>query len=209
MTLTESLISSFILVGLATQTGKLFGDSMQALGKSRLRDEINAAIHRDLEDVRQVVSAWKADGSMTTNGHLAYVPDTANCNNGTLATALLSDNTTTLPASSILDLSSSSTPLQGPHLSRTIGTSVGNTNLIQVVYSTNIGSSLKSKRAPPWRSPLKVGARPKAQLPPPSFSFNTAMKASWGTSTLPMAFIRFLPFACFFSSFFFREISPP
>ena len=49
MTLTESLISSFILVGLVTQTGKLFGDSMQALGKGRLRDGINAAIHRDLD----------------------------------------------------------------------------------------------------------------------------------------------------------------
>ena len=132
MTLTESLISSFILVGLATQTGKLFGDSMQALGESRLRDGINAAIHRDLEDVRQVVSAWKADGSMTTNGQLAYLPDTANCNNGTLATSLLSDNTTTLPASSILNLFNSSTPLQGLQVSRTIGTSVGNSNLIQV-----------------------------------------------------------------------------
>ena len=118
---------------------------MQALGKSRLRDEINATIHRDLEDVRQVVSAWKADGSMTNNGQLAYLPDTANCNNGTLATALLSDNTTTLPASSILDLSNSSTPLQGLQVSRTIGTSVGNTNLIQVDYSTTSSSSLKTK----------------------------------------------------------------
>jgi len=45
--------------------------------------------------------------------------------------------------------------------------------------------------------------------PNKSFNFNTAMKASWGTSTLPIAFIRFLPFACFFSSFFFLEISPP
>ena len=145
MTLAESLISSFILVGLATQTGKLFGDSMQALGKSRLRDGINAAIHRDLEDVRQVVSAWKADGSMTTNGQLAYVPDTANCNNGTLATALLSDNTTTLPASSILDLSSSSTPLQGLQVTRRIGTLIGNNNLIQVDYSTTSSSVLKTK----------------------------------------------------------------
>lgn len=145
MTLTESLISSFILVGLATQTGRLFGESMQALGKSRLRDGINAAIHRDLEDVRQVVSTWKADNSMTTNGQLAYMPDTANCNNGTLATALLTENTTTLPASSIIDLSTSSTPFQGLQVSRTIGTAVGNTNLIQVDYSTNSSTSLKTK----------------------------------------------------------------
>ena len=30
-----------------------------------------------------------------------------------------------------------------------------------------------------------------------------AMNASWGTSTLPRLFMRFLPSACFFSSFFF------
>lgn len=40
-------------------------------------------------------------------------------------------------------------------------------------------------------------------------NFNTAINASWGTSTVPIAFIRFLPLACFCSNFFFREISPP
>jgi len=40
-------------------------------------------------------------------------------------------------------------------------------------------------------------------------NFKTAMNASWGTSTVPMAFIRFLPFACFCNSFFLRETSPP
>ena len=40
-------------------------------------------------------------------------------------------------------------------------------------------------------------------------SLSTAMKASWGTSTLPIAFMRFLPLACFWSSFFLREMSPP
>ena len=145
MTLTESLISSSILVVLVAQTGNLFGDSMQALGKGRLRDGINAAIHRDLEDVPHIISSWRADGSMTTNGQLAYLPDMANCENGSLATALLSENTTKLPASSILDLSSISTPLQGIQVTRTIATAVGNTNLIQVVYSTNSSSSLKTK----------------------------------------------------------------
>ena len=47
MTLTESLVSSFILVALTTQTGRLFGDSMQALGKSRARDTVNAAIQSE------------------------------------------------------------------------------------------------------------------------------------------------------------------
>jgi hypothetical protein len=39
--------------------------------------------------------------------------------------------------------------------------------------------------------------------------FNTAMNADCGTSTLPIAFIRFFPSACLFSSFFFRLMSPP
>ncbi len=40
-------------------------------------------------------------------------------------------------------------------------------------------------------------------------SLRTAWKASCGTWTLPMVFIRFLPLACFCSSFFFRDTSPP
>ena len=39
--------------------------------------------------------------------------------------------------------------------------------------------------------------------------FKMAMKASCGTSTLPTAFMRFLPSFCFSSSLRLREISPP
>jgi hypothetical protein len=35
------------------------------------------------------------------------------------------------------------------------------------------------------------------------------LKASCGTSTDPTLFMRFLPAACFLSSFFFRLMSPP
>ena len=42
-----------------------------------------------------------------------------------------------------------------------------------------------------------------------SSSLRTAMKASWGTSTLPSWRIRFLPSFCFSRSFFLRVISPP
>ena len=38
---------------------------------------------------------------------------------------------------------------------------------------------------------------------------NTARKASWGISTLPTCFMRFLPAFCFSSSFFLRVMSPP
>ena len=143
MTLTESLVSSFILVALTTQTGRLFGDSMQALGKSRARDTVNAAIHRDLEDVRQQVALWKADSSMTTNGQLAYTPDAGQCQNATLGTALLNEESNTLNAISNLDLSQSPTPLQGLTVTRTISTANANNNLIQVNYSTTGSTTIK------------------------------------------------------------------
>ena len=38
---------------------------------------------------------------------------------------------------------------------------------------------------------------------------SAAMKASWGTSTRPTIFIRFLPSFCFSSSFRLRVMSPP
>lgn len=42
-----------------------------------------------------------------------------------------------------------------------------------------------------------------------SSTFKIAMKASCGTSTLPIAFMRFLPAFCFSSSLRLREMSPP
>ena len=48
-----------------------------------------------------------------------------------------------------------------------------------------------------------------AGFPGQSSSLRTAMKASWGTSTVPSWRIRFLPSFCFSSSFFFRVMSPP
>ncbi len=42
-----------------------------------------------------------------------------------------------------------------------------------------------------------------------SSTFKMAMNASCGTSTLPMAFMRFLPAFCFSSSLRLRVMSPP
>ena len=145
MTLTESLISSFILVALTTQTGQLFGDSIEALGKSRLRDSVNAVIHRDIEDVRRIIASWKADVSMQANGQLAYSPEKIQCENGTLATAFLSESSNTLPASLNLNLSSIKTPLRNLIVLRTIEEVSGNANLIQVNYTTIGNTSLKTE----------------------------------------------------------------
>ena len=46
-------------------------------------------------------------------------------------------------------------------------------------------------------------------LPPSSPTLRAARKASWGSSTLPMRFMRFLPSFCFSSSLRLRVISPP
>src|SRR6478609_5873588 len=43
----------------------------------------------------------------------------------------------------------------------------------------------------------------------PSSSLSTAKNASWGTSTLPTAFMRFFPSFCFSSSLRLRLMSPP
>ena len=43
----------------------------------------------------------------------------------------------------------------------------------------------------------------------PSSVLKAATKASCGTETEPMDFMRFLPSFCFSSSFFLREMSPP
>lgn len=145
MTITESLVSSFILVSLTVQSGQLFGDSMVALGKSRLRDGVNAAINHDLEHVRQTVASWKEDSSMATNGQLDYQPDLIHCKNATLGIALLNDHPTSLSASSTVDLSQSQTPLQGLSVKRVIRTVDGNENLIQVYYRTTGSNTVRTQ----------------------------------------------------------------
>ncbi|CAM5602557.1 hypothetical protein RLIN73S_00188 [Rhodanobacter lindaniclasticus] len=53
---------------------------------------------------------------------------------------------------------------------------------------------------------------PESPIPNPGphlSTFNTARKASWGISTRPTCFMRFLPSFCFSSNFFLRLTSPP
>lgn len=145
MTITESLISSFILVALSTQSSYVFSSSMQALGKGRMRDQVNAIINQDIERVRQVIASWEADTSMTTNGQLSYWPSKIHCDEGTLGTALLSDNATTLLPSYNLNLSQIKTPLKGLEVAVNVGTAVENTNLIQITYTTNDSKKLNTK----------------------------------------------------------------
>ena len=144
MTITESLVASAILMTMATQASQVFGDSMQAIGKSRLRDGINTSIQRDIEEIREVVSLWSVN-TMGTDGQLSYDPPQSDCENSILATTLLSDQSSQLPASQVLNLSNISSPLQGPKITRTIQTLPGNENLILINYSTTGHSKIKTQ----------------------------------------------------------------
>jgi len=144
MTITESLVASVILMAMATQASQVFGDSMQAIGKSRLRDGINTSIQRDIEEIREIVSLWSVN-TMGTDGQLSYDPPQADCEDSILATTLLSDQSSQLPASQVLNISNISTPLQGLQITRTIGTLSGNENLIHLNYSTSGHSKIKTQ----------------------------------------------------------------
>ena len=144
MTITESLVASAILMTMATQASQVFGDSMQAIGKSRLRDGINTSIQRDIEEIREIVSLWSVN-STGTDGQLSYDPPQSDCEESILATTLLSDESSQLPASQALSLSNISSPLQGLQITRTIQTLPGNENLILINYSTTGNSKIKTQ----------------------------------------------------------------
>lgn len=144
MTITESLVASAILMTMATQASQVFGDSIQAIGKSRLRDGINTSIQRDIEEIREIVSLWSIN-TTGTDGQLSYDPPQSDCENSILAKTLLSDKSSQLPASQVLNLSNIPSPLQGLQITRTIQTLPGNENLILINYSTTGHSKIKTQ----------------------------------------------------------------
>ena len=144
MTITESLISSALLITMAAHSSQLFGDSMHAIGKSRLRDRINTSIQKDIEEIRDIVSLWRIN-TMGTDGQLSYAPPQGDCENSILARTLLSEHSSQLPASQILDLSNISTSSQVLNVTRTIGTAYNNENLILINYYTEGNSKIKTQ----------------------------------------------------------------
>ena len=137
--LVDAMVSSSILMVIATQSLGLMGDSMTAMGKSQMRDGLNAAINADLELVRHNVSDWAR--STTTDGQLTYDPDKGACDAGTLATALLADaNSGLTGGSSQVSLDNAPNKLQGVTINRTISVDPSNSNLLRISYSTDGGS---------------------------------------------------------------------
>ena len=136
--LVDAMVSSSILMVIATQSLGLIGDSMSAMGKSQMRDGLNAAINADLELVRHNVADW---AKTTTDGQLTYSPDSSACKAGTLATALLADANSGLESGTEeVSLANAPTKLQGVTINRTISVNPQNKNLIRISYSTDGGS---------------------------------------------------------------------
>lgn len=154
-TLVEALVASFLLMLAVSQSLRIFGVTMNAIGESRIRDSLNAAIHADLESIRNEVSTWKLDTSidgMTTYNLSGYEEA---CKTNTLATELLDEKRelSKLPAGpSSINLGNSSIPFQGSSVSRTINvfsrtdSGSGDGNLIEVSYITNSGSIVSIER---------------------------------------------------------------
>ena len=136
--LVDAMVSSSILMVIATQSLGLVGNSMSAMGKGQMRDGLNAAISADLELVRHNVAEWSK--STSVGGQLTYNPDNSACDAGTLATALLSDTSSGLEiGTEEVSLADAPTKLQGFTISRTINVDPDNSNLIRISYTTDGG----------------------------------------------------------------------
>ena len=159
MSITESLVSSFILMLLASQSGRIFSESVRATGKATLRDQISISISSDLEQVRNMAMLWKADKTnMSTsgipiNGEMIYTPTDAMCEDNTLAKDLILSSD--MAQEGILTSSESSSQRTktfsvtdtGISIERTIKSESSNHNLLKVNYlilSNSFPNSIQS-----------------------------------------------------------------
>ena len=136
----EVLVGSVLLMLVASQSLSLFSTSMQATGKAKVRDGLNAAIHSDLELVRHQVADWARGNN--TDGQLSYAPSTTACSQANLASTLLAEKASDLPVTSLVDLSTAPQGLRSITIHRSISTVPGNANLLQVNYSTGNNSPI-------------------------------------------------------------------
>lgn len=142
--LVDAMVSSSILMVIVSQSAGLFGNSMNAISNSKLRDGLNAAISADLELVRHEVADWAS--AENVDGQIRYNPDEASCSSGTLGETLLAAKSNELPVASTIDLSDAPTTLQGVTISRAIEVDPSNKNLIRISYTTSDGSSINVKQ---------------------------------------------------------------
>ena len=160
--LVEALVASFVLMIAVSQSMSIFGVTMTALGTSRLRDSLNAAVHADLESVRNEISSWSSDSNI--DGMISYNPDIQACKTNQLAQKLIGDNINNIKLKTVSSITiETTTPLHGSIISRTTrvfssGSSTpspGEGNLIDVIYQSNPSSPIKIER----RSILSIPAQ--------------------------------------------------
>ena len=147
MTLTESLVSSFILTLLASQSGRVFTHAIQAVGDTKVRDQVALSISRDLEQVRNTVNLWQVVTSnldtngLPLNGEMAYQPSAEMCADNTLAADLISDSDAmgdlTQTNSATKRVKTIAIEGSGMELIRTISSDASNENLLRVHYSVD------------------------------------------------------------------------
>ena len=156
MTLTESLVSSFLLMLFAGQSGRVFTYSMEAAGKTKIRDQIALSISSDLELVRNQVNLWKTvsnnlnSNGLPLNGEMSYEPTAAMCSNNTLAKDFLNDNI--FSGQEILNNTESESnivntivvPNTDIEITRTISSKAKNYNLLNIHYKINAESLKQS-----------------------------------------------------------------
>jgi len=139
----EAMVASAILMMTVTQSTALFTNSMQATGKAKLRDGVNAAVNADLEQVRHEVAKWSL--SANNDGQLAYNPSASACADGTLAQSLLTERSSQLPVVSTVDLSG--VPMQQGNvvINRAVTIPSDNQDLIAISYSSSLDSAISLK----------------------------------------------------------------
>ena len=160
--LVEALVASFLLMLSVSQSLSIFGTTMSALGTSRLRDSLNAAVHADLESVRNEIGSWSANNNI--DGMISYAPDAIACKTNTLASKLIEDNAGNAKLVSIDPIRiNTSIPLRGITIKRETkvfssglnAANQGEGNLVDVSYASSANSFVKIER----RSILSIPAQ--------------------------------------------------
>ena len=160
--LVEALVASFLLMLAVSQSMSIFGVTMTALGNSRLRDSLNAAVHADLESIRNEISSWASNSNI--EGIISYSPDVQACKTNQLAQKIIDENMNNTKLKTVSSIAiETTTPLHGSIISRTTRVfssgsttpSPGEGNLIDVIYQSNSNSPIKIER----RSILSIPAQ--------------------------------------------------
>lgn len=168
MTLTESLVSSFLLMLFAGQSGRVFTYSMEAAGKTKIRDQVALIISSDLETLRNQVNLWKVDSNnlndygLPINGEMSYEPSTEMCTNNTIGKDLLNDQT--LSSQGNLSSQESETslvteieiPNTGMIIVRTISSKAENYNLLNIHYKVDSQSLKQSDQSTTLMMPAQA-----------------------------------------------------